>query len=283
MTATSAACQACTAPTGDTVFLCRDCIQKLATDIASVTWMIRELETTLTRQARFVRQSDSGMARSATTPLPWDERAAQVTKLLDRRVHHWAIEVSLLNREDPRDPLSVQLQGSGGVVEVSRWLWRNLSTLRIHEQAGRAYDELRDVCQQAHETVDRPPDLVTYGMCGAELPNRVICHEYLYGAPNQLTLECRRCHTQFQLKERRDWMLAYVSNMMGTTGEIATYLTASGMGITPDAVRALIRRHPRDIPKRGDNAEGHALYRFSNVIDAVGNRYQRAPATVVAS
>jgi len=282
VTATSAACQACTAPTGDTVFLCRDCIQKLATDIASVVWMVRELETTLTRQARFVRQSDSGLSRSATTPLPWDERASRVTKLLDRGIHYWAIEVSLLDREDPRDPLSALLV-DGGCVEVARWLWRNLTTLRIHEQAGRAFEELRDVCKQARTTVDRPPDMVTYGMCGIKLPNRGICNEYLYGAPNQLTLECRRCHSTFQLKERRDWMLAYVSNMMGTTGEIAIYLTASGMGITPDAVRSLIRRHPRDIPKVSVNVDGHALYRFSNVIDAVGNRYQRAPATVVAS
>ena len=77
MTMTTCGCGADTTADGATV--CTGCAAGLRVDLRHVPWLRVELDTTATRQgARPVH----GAGRSATTPLPWDERAADVLRAL---------------------------------------------------------------------------------------------------------------------------------------------------------------------------------------------------------
>lgn len=280
---TSSECQVCTAPTGDGSQLCSKCVRKLSEEIRSVSWLVTELEVTRTRQARFTRQQDGNTSSSATTPLPWDDRASLMQGELNATINAWALTVSKVD-EDTRDPLS----GVPVATEpVSRWLNRNLVTLRKMDVAGRAHHELIDVIRRARMTVDRPPDLVTYGMCGntdpdeTNKPTRAPCDEYLYAAPGKLTIKCRKCGVSYDVTVRVDWMLTYARTMIGTASEVAIYLRMVGIKVTSDSIRSMKNRNRirpvSDTPSRAGKDEPVLLYRFSDVIDACAQRYVRKP------
>jgi hypothetical protein len=167
---------------------------------------------------------------------------------------------------------------------VARWLNRNMVTLRKLNDAGRAHAEILGVIRRARITVDRPPELVTYGVCGNEDGDRAACAEYLYALPKDVEVKCRRCKTIYDVKVRKAWMLTYVADMFGTTSEVSTYLRLAGIKISGDAVRALARRRDGIQPVgMAPSASGKAvpLYRFSDVIAAVSVRYIRVKTTDV--
>lgn len=279
---TSSECQACTAPTGDGSQLCARCVRKLSEELRSVQWLVRELEVTQTRQARFTRQQDGNTSSSATTPLPWDDRASLMLGELHATVNAWALHVSSVD-EDPRDPLS----GVPVATEpVARWLNRNLVTLRKLNDAGRAHSELLDVIKRGRGTVDRPPDLVTYGLCGntdpdeTGKPTRAACDAYLYAPAGFSSIKCRKCGATFEVKARKEWMLEYARHMQGTGSEVAAYLRLVGIKISADGIRAMKNRNritpAGQLPsRRPDKEEPIWLYRFSDVIDACRSRYVR--------
>jgi hypothetical protein len=264
----AARCQTCDASTNDELSLCNRCVRKLQDDLASVSWLVVELENTLTRQARFTRPSET--SRSASTPLPWNDRASQAARLLDKTLRHWVGVVSDYDSTDPSQHIT-------DTTELARWLWRNAGVLRRLDVAGEVHSEIISVIRRARVVVDRPPDLVTYGVCGgaAEQP----CDAYLYGAPSRPTVECRKCGSVFQVKERLEWMLDYVRGMNGTAAEVATYLRMVGIKITDNGIRGLKRRGRIEpvgyIRSRNGKEEPIAQYRFSDVITAVSHRYER--------
>ena len=278
---TSSQCQVCTSPTGDGSQLCSKCVRKLSEELTSVSWLVTELEVTRTRQARFTRQQDGNTSSSATTPLPWDDRASLMQGELHATISAWALHVSSVD-EDSRDPLSAV---NHETQNIARWLNRNMITLRKlhHGNAGRAHAEILGVIRRARVTVDRPPDLVTYGVCGNSDNDRPACPEYLYALPKDVEVKCRRCKTIYDLKVRKAWMLTYVADMFGTTSEVSTYLRLAGIKISGDAVRALARRDRIKQVGMAPSASGKAvpLYRFSDVIVAVSVRYIRVKTTDV--
>lgn len=267
---TSSLCQQCEAPTQ--VALCSKCVERLARDLVSCTWLPRQLEVALTRQSRFQRQQDG--ARSTTRPLPWDERASEAMVDLHSTVSAWALQISQVS-EHAGDMLR---EVNHETENVARWVNRNMSTLKLMESAGIAYREISSSVRRACTVVDRPPDLVTYGVCGNPGNDQAECTEYLYALPADVEVSCRRCKTVYDVRERRKWMLDYVSGMFGTTSEVSAYLTLAGMKISVDAVRALARRHKSIQPVgMAPSASGKAvpLYRFSDVIAAISVRYKK--------
>lgn len=273
-------CQGCNSTPTQGAALCVPCTRKLADALAHCSWLPRQLEVALTRQQRFQRQQEG--ARSTTRPLPWDERASHALVDLHSTVSAWAVLISR-SSEHAGDRLS---QVSTETEDVARWINRNMDTLRMMapETVNIAYRELTGCIKRAFSSVDRPPDLVTYGVCGNEGPtgDAAQCTEYLYALPSAAEVKCRRCKMTYDVRERRKWMLEYVQGMFGTTSEVSAYLTLAGIKVSVDAVRALARRHNGiEVVGMAPSASGKAvpLYRFSDVLAAIGSRYKK-PKTV---
>lgn len=266
-----AQCHVCPSPTGDGAPLCRDCMRLLRDELGATTWLATELETTYLRQGRFGQQAST--ARSATKPLPWDDRASRMAVELNATLNAWALELAR-HDEHPQDPLNPVPAHS--TAAVGRWLARNLVALRTHPEAGLAHQQLTGTIRRARAVVDRPPDLLAYGVCDAELSAGVRCVGFLYAPAGRAEITCRKCGATHRAADRTEWMLSYVRARWATGTEISTYLRAAGIKITSDAVRKMGSEHRIPVQREeGSNGREIRLYRFADVLDAMANRYQR--------
>jgi hypothetical protein len=260
-------CAVCSAPTGDAGRLCRNHTDDLARDLHSVPDLVAELEVTRTRQARITAEKHGG--RSADRPLPWNEHAAACASDLNTTLNAWALDTSRL-AEDERDLLAEHHHTD--TPAVAAWLARNLSTLRQHDEAGQAWDEITNAIREARRAVDRPIDQEVYGQCRAELDDGSTCHAYLYAAPGHATITCRGCGSQHDAAKRRAWMFLHVRDMIGTVREVVACLTLGGIGTTEDKVRLMASRQRFHVA--GHDASGRPLYRVSEVLTAIEDRYK---------
>lgn len=260
-------CGVCSAPTGDTGRLCRTHTDDLLRDLHTVPALVHELETTITRQARITAEKHGG--RSAERPLPWNLHASEKASDLNTTINAWALDTSRL-REDERDPLAEHHHSN--TAAVAAWLARNISTLRQHEEAGQAWDELTNAVREARRAVDRPQDQEVYGQCLAEHDDGSICREYLYAAPGRATITCRACGSQHDAAKRRAWMFLHVRDMIGTIREVVACLTLGGIKTSEDKVRLMASR--RRFLSVGQDSAGRPLYRVSEVLTAIEDRYK---------
>lgn len=261
-------CGVCSAPVGDTGRLCRTHTDGLRIDLADVPDLVAELEITRTRQNR--TSAEKHGARSTTRPLPWNEHTAQKAFELNATLNAWALDVSKLG-EDERDRLAPVHHTD--TAEVARWIARNLSTLRMHAEAGTAHEEITDAIHQARRSIDKPQDQVTYGPCKNELDSGVLCEEFLYSAPGRHTVTCRGCGAIHNTEARKEWMMGHVTQLVGTAAEAAGYLRLAGVEVSASTVRNLAARKrflPVDL-----NDQKRPCYRVSEVLLAVSNKYKR--------
>lgn len=267
-------CGACSAVTTDELHLCKPCTRSLGEELISVSWLIRDLrEVMFTRQVRFSDQQST--ARSRETPLPYDERASAMALELDATLRHWALEINPSGHDLPIE-----------TDKVALWLAGNLPRIRGNPEAGAVHRALVEVVRKARDIIDRPPDRIGFGMCESEVDPRTghpqdRCTEYLYARPGAREIRCRRCGSVFDVASRKDWMLTYVRGMVGTASEVSIYLRMVGITVSGDAIRALHNRSRLTSagtgPSRSRNGEDVTLFRFSDVIDAMSQRYQRKP------
>lgn len=150
-------CQACGAPCGDNAKLCRTHTSELAAGLREVTWIVPELETTITRQDKLGVTSET--KSTGETPLNWNDRASIIAVDLNSILNAWALEVSRMD-EDERDPLAgIHHSDTSAVAD---WLRRNLTTLVHHEEAHVARDEIRNSVDRAKGAIDRPKNRTSF-------------------------------------------------------------------------------------------------------------------------
>lgn len=260
-------CGVCGAATGDLGRLCGVHSADLTVDLRAVPGLVDDLEVTVTRQARITVDSSGG--RSAERPLPWNEHASTVASVLNTTINAWALDVSRLG-EDERDRLGAIHYAD--TAAVADWLRRNLSGLRRHAEAGRAHDELTYAVRQARRAVDRPIEREVYGQCTAELEDGSSCPEYLYAPPGRPTVTCGGCGSVHDTAKRRAWMFLYVRDRVDTIRGVVACLTLGGIRTTEDKVRLMASRGR--FLSVGQEASGRPLYRVSDVLAAIEDRYR---------
>lgn len=135
-------CAACTRPAGAGFLLCGGCADRLADSLQLVPDLLVDLEITECRQDVITVSNGSP---SAETGLPFKQLAVDARAALSSTVGYWALRVDRQRGGVP--------QGTGAAAV---WLSRRLDWLRMHEQAGQAYAELRGVVVRATAAVDRP-------------------------------------------------------------------------------------------------------------------------------
>lgn len=266
-------CGVCAAPCGDDGYLCKTHTDDLTADLTTAPALVVDLDVTITRQARLQSASDGG--RSTERPLPWNEHASSKAFELNTTLNAWALDTSRV-AEDERDQL-IHVHHSD-TAAVAEWLGRNISTLRRHPEAGTAHDEITNAIREARRAIDRPAEQAAYGPChntGDPDQPHGPCPAYLYGPPGKPVVTCRACGAHHDTTARRQWMLDYTRDMLGTATEVAGYLRVAGVTTTPDAVRALASRDR--IIAVAEDARARPLYRYSDVIAAISDKYKRRP------
>ena len=225
-------CAICSSPSGDDGRLCRTHTDQLAADLAGVPDLVAELQVTLTRQDRVAAEKHGG--RSSTRPLPWNEHAAQRAFELGATLNAWALDTSQL-AEDERDPLAEQHHTD--TPAIARWLGRNLRTLRQHQDAGQAHDEITDAIHEARRAIDRPLERVFAGPCGVEGDDGVACREDLYAATGKTSAVCKACATRHDMAQRREWMLGCIEDQIAYSGLLAGLVSNLGVQIGSSTIR----------------------------------------------
>jgi hypothetical protein len=253
-------CGVCSAPTGDTGRLCRTHTDGLRIDLADVPDLVAELEITRTRQNR--TSAEKHGARSTTRPLPWNEHTAQKAFELNATLNAWALDVSKLG-EDERDRLAPVHHTD--TAEVARWIARNLSTLRMHTEAGTAHEEITDAIHQARRSIDKPLDKTFAGPCNEALADDTNCREDLYGYPGRRHATCGNCGAVHDMATRRDWMLSVIEDQVAHSGLLAGLVTNLGVPIASSTIRKYASAGRIKVISVDD--QRRRLYRIGDVLD----------------
>lgn len=233
---------------------------------------IHDLEDAIGRgQYRF---TDRGApARSAVIPLPYNARAADAHRALTRLLVRWAVAVW-------ETDLGARQGGLGSLERGPFHTWRAVGrylattgcrVLPAHPDGPRAALEIIDGIRRARAVVDRPPDRVYAGPCGARyltLEGTAVCDAELYARPGAPDVECRRCGARHDVTSRRDAMLARVAELELPAVDLARTLTAlTGATLTATAIRKWKERGVIEACRV--NVKGQPLYRVGDVLTRI--------------
>lgn len=262
-------CRNCTRPTD--LFLCRICAERLADDLGDVPALVRELEVTF---ARLHRLGGSG-ARGAETPVVFHVAAADAAWTLANVIGTWAASLAedrglvldlrrqrvLTPAKYQRDPADPYLPPNDVASLSARWLLVNIGSVRMSEAGAELMDEIIDAVRHARHVVDRPPDLLAAGPCGAEG-----CESVLYFPAHAEIVTCRECGAEHDVEQRREWMIATASELL-VSAPVALGWVRMLMGKTiPDGTWRSWLSRGRVLP-HGLTLDGRPTYRFSEVRD----------------
>lgn len=237
----------------------------------------REIDATVARQTATGRREG---ARSSSKPLPFNDRAAIVARQVHARLDVWVHALHVDGEPWPaRD-----------VVEVSRWLLARLPKIAAHPSAAAIERDVRRVVGDLRRAVDRPADRWFMGPCDTDgcVEEHLLVDDdgrsrtvqrptELYADPGAEVVRCRACGAEYDIDERRAWLLAAAEDRLAHAELIGRAAPALGVDITPDAVRGYAFR--KRIVEKGTDLQGRPLYRIGDVIavaqDVLAKRAER--------
>ena len=241
-------CVSCGRPVGDSAKVCGNCAFKVFAELRTVDDVVADLLVSLTRQDRI---GDRDGPRSTEPPLPWREPASEATWVLHSVLLAWAR--TLATGDIDCDQTST--------VELAKWLLRRKETLRHHEDAGVAIDEIVNAVHLARRTVDRPPVLAYRGPCDD-------CGRDMYVAPAAAQVTCQGCERTYDAAERRAFLVRKMERQLATAADIAR--AVSGLLGEPLSVDRIYQWKSRGrILPRGVDRAGRPLYAVGDVVRLV--------------
>lgn len=219
--------------------------------------LAEELDLTLSRQDALT-SPDSPIKRQNTTPLPFKIHATEALWVLTAVLAAWLPDLGGPQSGTPRD--------------LARWLLRHLPALTRHPHAGTIINEVTDAIHQARRAIDRPHDhRVFLGKCDTTpITGGDACRVEIYGLPDHHTTHCTTCGAPHNVLERQQQLRDRADGYLGTAPEIAGFLRATGMRVTPDMIRGYA--HRGTLTPTSHNTRGHPTYRINDVLTVLSNR-----------
>lgn len=268
MTATSSLCRTagCGRPSPDGS-LCTRCLQALTAELRSVPALMVDLDVTVTRQ---VRMGDGpgpiAHSHADSTRMPVHLGAAEAGMDLRTVLLVWAGEIA--------DAAEHTVNTSDTARGYARWLLRYTHHIRQHPAAEQLADEVTDAIRRVRRVIDRPPEKVFFGRCGAELDNDETCPESLYGYAAHATVLCPACGTEWGIAARRAWLLDIVEDEVAYSGLLAGLVSGLGVPIASSTIRNLAKKGR--IRALAVDARRRPLYRIGDVLDVCLRRTGRS-------
>jgi hypothetical protein len=205
-------------------------------DVASI---VADLDITLSRQAKIGSAGKSGKGW-AREKLPIHIGAIEAADVLANTLTTWARDVT---------------EGEGWVwVATKSPAQQSAAALLMHIPAIRRQpavvelvDEITDAIRQARHAVDRPADRVYFGACYSETPDEdgrlITCVEEIWASPAATEVTCRVCATEWEIAERRAWLLQRAKDMLVTVPQASEYIGEIGhIKVTQASIRGYLQR-----------------------------------------
>jgi hypothetical protein len=264
----------CGRPTRDEAYVCDDCTRSLSVVLAEVPWLEVELETSMTR-AKGVDYRTKGGTQATETPSPVSWAVSEARDHLKALLVTWVlfcdaerVRSQSPDRGLPRDTLTA----------VSRWLMWRVDGLALLETGADAVDEITSAAAHCRRLIDRPADRMYAGRCGS-VDEDTTCQVDLYAKVGARLLVCRSCGTEWNVADRREWLLKEAEEVLATAVEISRAVSWLGAEpLTADRVRQWAARERLLV--RGHDRYGKALYRVGDVIDLVAGGETRRTVIV---
>ncbi len=264
----SATC-ACGRPVQDAT-ICQGCSGRLERALGDIPALVHDLEITRSRQSRTGGQGIVIVVRGAERPLPWDQRASEVTSLLRDTLSSWVQVVLDGGAARPR-----MLAGqSSRIAVMARFLLAHHERLRQHPDAADAVDEIGHAVDQARRVTDRSPDRVYAGPCREEWDAEAegergafCCTASLYARAAHGVVICTNCNAAHDVLVRRDWLFAVAEDQLATATLLAGAFSRLGRPVKSATLRKWVERGK--LAAHGHNERGHPLYRVGDVRDVL--------------
>lgn len=290
----------CGTPATGTARICDDCLGRLERalgDVRALTRrrdkdLARELEVTVYRQNRTGDGTSGRRAAKDDEWLPWNQPAAEAGWVLGNTLTTWARV--LLDGERPLPRLEgptherrclhpscttlrkarEQYPTSTDPADLAAWMLHRLPQVRQHPAAEQLVDEIVIAVRAVEHAVDRPSERWYAGPCGGRHVTvdddtstelEVDCDAELYAAPGAEHITCRQCGTNWDVADRRKWLLAEAEDALAYAELIAQALSALGQPLKGDRVRKWVER--QRLVAHGTDLQGRPLYRVGDVID----------------
>jgi hypothetical protein len=224
----------------------------------------REIAETVARQTATPAREGG---RSSSKPLPFNDRAATVAHRVQLALAWWMRE--LRDGEEELAPADV--------VAVAAWLLERVDRVAVHPAGGRLARDVHRAVEDLRRAVDRPADRWFMGPCdtdGCTEEHLLVGDDgrarterrptELYAVAGAETVTCGRCHAEYEIAERRAWLLAAAEDQLAHAELIGRAAPALGVEITPSKVRNYADRGR--IVAHGKDRHGRPLYRVGDVI-----------------
>lgn len=255
----------CGRPTRDEAFVCDPCIEELDKALGDCGWLEEELETTITRQRG---AATSGGARSATTPLPWHEKASDARRTLHSTLATW---VRFIEEEGVRGRPAWEPKDSLG--SMSRWLMHVTAGLGFHELGHDAVDEITDAVAECRRVVFwKRKNRIYLGKCEQVVKDEddvvvtLSCDGDVYAEEGDQVGECEECGQGVTVVIRKEQIDRRLNDKLFTAAEAATAAGYLGLHGDRDRIRKRINQwHTRGriLPARKEGDE--SWFRYSDL------------------
>lgn len=251
----------CGRPTAD--FLCASCLAELVAALRELPELLVELDITLSRQDTLVAPGAAG--RRTSTPLPFRPEASALASSAATTITTWARD---MHEHNPhlRPP-------AGTAMDAAVWLVGLPNLLAMHPAADELHADITGLAHQIRYRVDRRPDRVYSGPCGAPTETGP-CPGHLYAHARAGIVTCPVCRAGHDVAERREWMTDRARDML-LTAPVALGWARLLLDhvIPPGTWRSWLSR--RRILARGTDWFGRPVYRFGDVVDLVADHLRR--------
>ena len=246
MTDTPCAVSVCDKPTSESAYVCGDCMTLLEQALTESTWMVDELNVTITRQQAV--RTDGEASGSGDRPVPFHIKAAEVLSNYHGTLGSW---VRMLAEENAGWSLPAD-----NLTAISTWLLHRMTTIAGHAAGGDLVDEVMQHRAAALWVIDRPAERVYAGPCE--------CGADLYAKPGNPEAQCRECNGTYPVEAMQEWMRGQVSVLLVTAREASGLLSRFGYETKQKTIDTWHQR--KKVVAKGHDAKGSRLYTFGDLV-----------------
>lgn len=265
----------CGKPTRDDMWLCDDCEAGFTSTLEALPDLDDELTVTITRQRA---AATTGGPRSASTPLPWHERAAEARRTLHGLLVMW---VRFCDEESVRGPEIDYPEDR--IPSLAAWLATRVHGLALLDIGPEAVDEITNAAAECHRIVFwKRRNRVYLGTCGAietddDGQESEPCSGEVYADEGEPVGYCEECGQGVTVVIKRGELEKDLDSRLYTAAEIARLSTYLGLDVPRDQVRRRVlywHRHKR-IVQRSTDLAGAPMFRYGEVRGMLYAEYAR--------
>lgn len=225
--------------------VCTHCSGRLERALGDIPALAEELDTVLTKQARYADPE----GRGNDPALMFNTAASELGWVLRNTLSTWCRLIA--------DERGKELPGNDTPAAIARWLLHHVEWLRHHRAGHEAVEEITSVVNQIRKAIDRPAARIYVGPCRE-------CETDMYGRPDSITVKCKNCGEESDVEERWAWMREQVYGRLVTTKEAVVLLSRFGLPVAQKTIDKW-RERKRVLEHQLDE-QGRRLYLFDDLM-----------------